>query len=295
MIRRGLPRLAACALAAMPLSGCAAALVPVVAGGVIAREGLRKGPEAARATEAVTGAPVGLAEPAASPAAAPAMQARAGEVWAVADSTALPPPSAPQAAPPTVDGADPADPYGAFTRFALATAASHAAAPERRQSALLDQATIADIAPSTLPCGSQPPAVAIDLDPGEKPFDVNDPPLPAPGLANHLASLRAAGITIAWIAGVEAAAAEQVYTVLQASGLDPDRTDRLLLLTKGLSRKQLRRDAAGRDWCVLAVAGDKRGDFDEVFDYLRDSQGTLARALETRIGSGWFLAPPPID
>ena len=45
---------------------------------------------------------------------------------------------------------------------------------------------------------------------------------------------------------------------------------------------------------VLAIAGDRKADFDEVFDYLRNPDGPVAIALEQFIGAGWFLAPPPI-
>ena len=45
---------------------------------------------------------------------------------------------------------------------------------------------------------------------------------------------------------------------------------------------------------VPAIAGDRKADFDEVFDYLRNPDGPVAIALEQFIGAGWFLAPPPI-
>ena len=98
-----------------------------------------------------------------------------------------------------------------------------------------------------------------------------------------------------WSASLPVAGAERVYTILQATGLDPQRTDRLLLLKPGQDRKQQRREAAARDWCIVAIAGDRRADFDEAFDYLRDPQGPVAQALESHFGAGWFLAPPPID
>lgn len=300
MIRTGLPRLLICAVLATLLPGCVAALVPVMAGGIVAREELRRDGPAVDATNG----PSAQTTPTATAQAAMASKAKTDEIWTVSAATALPPPAAAPVSPagPASDTqpaalpqGDPADPYGAFARFALAAALRDPSGAGGRQSALLDQSTLTEIAPALARCGKQQPAVMVDLDPGEQPFNPDDPPLPAAGLADHLASLRAAGITVAWISGLPAESAEKLYTILQATGLDPDRTDRLLLLSPSLSRKQLRRDAAGRDWCVLAVAGDKRGDFDEVFDYLRDPEGTLARALEPNIGAGWFLAPPPID
>ena len=41
------------------------------------------------------------------------------------------------------------------------------------------------------------------------------------------------------------------------------------------------------------MAGDERGDFDELFDYLRDPR--LATVYDGQLGSGWFLVPPLFD
>ena len=82
--------------------------------------------------------------------------------------------------------------------------------------------------------------------------------------------------------------------MLRATELDPDGSDAILLRRAGTERKQLVRLAAARDWCILAIAGDTRADFDELFDYLRDLDGPVARALEGNVGAGWFLTPLPI-
>lgn len=55
-------------------------------------------------------------------------------------------------------------------------------------------------------------------------------------------------------------------------GLDPERTDRLLLIREPGDRKQVRRQDAARDWCILAMAGGSKGDFEEAFDYLRSER-----------------------
>jgi hypothetical protein len=185
------------------------------------------------------------------------------------------------------------DPYAAFTRYALGKATTPGATKDRL-SALVDQTTLTDT-PKLAACADQPLAVLVDLDPGAGTFDLDNPPLPAPGLAEKLTALRSAGITVLWSAGLPVASAERLYTILSASGLDPGRTDRLLLVRDNDERKQTRRIAAARDWCILAIAGDRRSDFDEVFDFLRDPEGPVALALAPNIGAGWFLAPPPID
>ena len=57
--------------------------------------------------------------------------------------------------------------------------------------------------------------------------------------------------------------------------------------------KQTRRDDFARAYCVVAMAGDERADFDELFAYLRDP--TAALPLEKLVGQGWFIVPPPIQ
>lgn len=140
-------------------------------------------------------------------------------------------------------------------------------------------------------CGGLQPAVMIDLDPGLGLFD------PArstaePGLAAALSALRAAGVTVLWSSALQVERAEEVHAALSRAGLDPQRTDRLLLLKGAGDRKQARRLSAARNWCVVAMAGDRRGDFDEAFDYLKDPDAVIP--ADKLFGDGWFLAPAPI-
>lgn len=183
-------------------------------------------------------------------------------------------------------------PFAEFARFALSRAAAPADS-KPRPSALIDQQSLAGV-PRLTTCGDQPPAVALDLDPGDKPFDLENPPLPATGLPQVLAALRSAGITVMWVSSLPVTEAQRLYTVLRASELDPAGTDRLLLPRKIDERKQARLIASGRDWCVLAIAADRRADFDEVYEYLRDPEGWVAQALQKNIGAGWFVTPLPI-
>lgn len=292
--------LLACA-AALPLlaGGCAAALVPVVAGGLVVRQQTGGSDHDKAPVEKTGGAPA--AELASS--LAPAPEAERVPVFAPGTApraslggTGLTPAPAAPAPAPSPAAAEPAqgsDPYAAFASYAVQKAAPPPAGSPR-YSALVDQESLI-ATPRVSQCGNQPPAVIVDLDPGNAAFDLEDPPLAAPGLAQRLAAIRAGGVTVLWLASVSAVSAEKLYTVLRASGLDPQRTDRLLLLKDADDRKQQRRLRAAQDWCVIAIAGDRRSDFDEVFDYLRDPQGPIARALEPNIGAGWFLAPPPID
>jgi len=250
---------------AVVLHGCVAAAVPVAAAGIMTRDRLANGqPPKARPVRATSPTPTTPADYPFAPL-APVVPAPSGD----------------------------SGPYAEFTRFALKVAQGQAGGPY--PSAVVDQRSLGSPSPAMLACTSQPPAVVIDLDSGSSAFDLADPPLPANGLAAQLEQVRAGGVTVLWSASLPTAAAEDLYTILQATGLDPHRTDRLLLLGGKHTHKQGRRIAAARDWCIVAIAGDRRSDFDEVFDYLRNPQGPFAQALETHVGAGWFIAPPPID
>ena len=42
---------------------------------------------------------------------------------------------------------------------------------------------------------------------------------------------------------------------------------------------------------MIAIAGDRKGDIDELFDYLRDPRS--GDSLDYLLGAGWFIVPPP--
>ena len=302
---RGRLRLLALAPLALTLGGCAAAAIPILASSVIARKETTRDepkPELTPSPKPVTPIVEVLTSDYSLPAMGTQPATPPGRNLAALSAPAPAPSSAtaeliPAAAPAVPLAAAPAPTgsgsYADFARYAIA----HAVTPppgKVRRSALVDQDTITS-EPRLSECGDAPPAVAIDLDKGGKPFDLADAPFPAPGLAEELARIRAAGITVLWSATLPVDSAQRLYTVLRASGLDPDRTDRLLLIRNADERKQLRRFAASRDWCILAIAGEARGDFDELYDYLRDPDGPVATALAPTFGDGWFLVPPPID
>lgn len=282
MIRHALPLMAA--LAATQLSGCvAAAIAPLAATGALGTKAVKgknkpEQPKPQTTPEVTVGQGVS---------ATPPLLAPAPEV------------PEPAAAAPMVEAAEPQaaddssyDPYGALAAYVLAQA--EAAQPAKvRTSALLDQRSLVAV-PKMSPCTDQRGAVLIDLDPGDKAFDLNDPPTPMPGLAQHLRRIRGTGTAVVWIASLPDSDAKRLATILKATGLDPLGIDRVMLLHSRETRKQQILDRADDDWCVLAIAGDRKADFDEVFDYLRNADGPVAIALEQFIGAGWFLAPPPI-
>lgn len=301
-------------LAAAQLSGCAAAaLVPLMAGGTLtgkAVSGKAKdaspGAEKSATPVVIVGKGTSslpastISAPASAPLLTPAPAMAAPAMLAGASAPVLVEREAELPAAFSVSASDPvptdtmanASGFAAMTAFVLS--ATSAGKPDAgRKSALLDQASLVSL-PKTRTCANQRGALVIDLDPGERSFDLNDPPSPAPGLADMLRTIRGTGTAVVWIASLPDSSAKRISTILKATGLDPLGIDPVLLLRGTETRKQQILVRADADWCVLAIAGDRKADFDEVFDYLRNPDGPVAIALEQYIGNGWFLVPPPI-
>jgi hypothetical protein len=252
-------------LAVLPLlSGCVAAVaIPLVAGGVLkARDQVR----VRAATRLAKNSPQ-VSNPTVT----------------VTSLTELPPPDG-AVAP---NGSTSAT-WQPFVDYALAhaTAAKEAPGP----SALL--VTGGSMAtPQREKCLAPHPAVVIDLDEGKTTFDPAKAQAAPAGLAASLVRLREAGVVVLWISQLPAARVADVSHALAASGLDPDRRDQLLLIRNPEDRKQVLRLQANADVCIVAIAGDRRDDFDELFDYLRTPDAALGLSL--MIQTGWFLVPAP--
>lgn len=286
MIRRALPLMAA--LAATQLSGCvAAAIAPLAATGALGTKAIKGKKSGGSAVKAVPKPQVSVGQ---GISAVPPLTALA------AAPAELPPPFPPAQENPSVpvvdSSADDPDPYAAMATYVLAQAEAGRAGTQRK-SALLDQRSLVEL-PRMRACADQRGAVLIDLDPGEAVFDLDDPPAPARGLANLLRRIRGTGTAVVWLASLPDSQAKRLGQSLKATGLDPLGIDKVMLLSGRETRKQQILDRAADDWCVLAIVGDRKADFDEVFDYLRNPDGPVAIALEQFIGAGWFLAPPPI-
>ncbi len=272
-------RAALLALALLPLlGGCIAAALPVVAAGVMARDELRgrKTPEPREAEVVqVTAAPVASSE-----------AARNGTPMSVilrADEDALPP-------------TGPGD-YAPFARFA-------GDLQQRREAgeAIISAVLVRNFAierPAYVECDARPPAVIVDLDPadtGPDPQIFNGAPgkviSPSLGLTARLADLREAGIAVLWVTDHDAAMVPAIAETLRTSGVDPTGSDRIHAAPLGGGRKQERRLDLASAWCILAIAGDRRGDAEEAYDYLRSPDAALM--LDSRWEAGWFLVPPPL-
>ena len=195
---------------------------------------------------------------------------------------------------PVTRPAAPGGPTVAATLFdplvSYATSPEFEAGREARESAVLADPT--SLSPDRAKCDSGPPTVLIDLDPEGDRLAL-DQILTAPAaLGVKLAQMRAAGISIAWVTGEPSSNEAAVRMALVRSGLDMSRSDRLVLIGDPSDRKQTLRDAVAGTSCLVAIAGDTRSDFHELFDYLLNPGD--ANALQPMIGNGWFIIPTPL-
>lgn len=265
------PRLRA-ALAASVLSltlgGCIAAAIPLAAGGsILTREEGRASDRPAAATAEAE-----------APPASPASSAPAGAAQAPGTRGAE-----------ELSPAPPAGTYDALFEHAIAQAARDPADEPRHSAILAEPGTLA---PETTDCAILPPAVVLDLDPGDATRDFATL-APDPALARGLAALRQQNIAIFWISSASAGRAGTLRTRLRENRLDPAGRDGLLLMRGSQDRKQIRREELAKTHCVVAIAGDRRSDFDELFEYLKEP--AAASALDPLFGNGWFLLLPPQD
>jgi len=191
--------------------------------------------------------------------------------------------------PPDARGpAAPETPWASFFAYSL-TSRPLDGQPTTLRSAVLKPNSSLEL-PERRACSTPYPAVVIDLDGVSVPFAPEKLAMAPAAVAEGLARLRQQGIVVLWISQLPASRAAEVARALKTAGLDPQGQDQLLLVRNGDDRKQVLRDNASDDVCIVAIAGDKRGDFDELFDYLRNPDA--AAGLDTMIGQGWFLVPP---
>lgn len=242
-------------------SGCIAAVLPVAAGAALVKRH------------------AALGRPDAQPAAVAAASARSDLKVIPTSLTALPPPDAP------AGGGDPA--IAAFRGYAL-TQAEFPAGTGKRLSAILPSA--GDLRVSRAPCGNLPAAVFVDLDPGRATFDPVAPGKADATLGAALAELRTRGVRIVWFSRLGTNFAPAAREALVNGGLDPAGSDELALLPDIAERKQSLRDGIARRMCPIAMVGDERADFDELYLYLRNPDAAVG--LDAMIDRGWFLASP---
>jgi hypothetical protein len=272
---------------AMTLQGCVALALPIAAAGVIGKKEVDKARARTRAAE--------------------------NRFDVSSDDLATPPqvfvgdaPPEPIAAlpKPTGDAEDPgaitaldrlatsnvSNAYLPFALYALREAAKRGKGEAARSAVLIEQVSL--LQPQTISCGAKPMAVLIDLDvapgtPAEMDIERQN------GFATLLETLRESDIRIAWLAETDERQLQPILDLLR-EGEDPvlRDTDLMLIGLPGSYRKQERRWALAASHCVVAIAGDRKGDFDELYDYLRDQ--SYAIRLEAFTGRGWFELPHPV-
>lgn len=243
------------------LTGCVAAAIPIAVGGLITRDQIQD--RAARAAP------------------------EAGKAAVVASSPSLTPLALKELPPPDAVGATTSAVVAGFRSFALAEAEKEPVVG-RRPSVLLARAS--ELRADRALCAPGPVAVFIDLDPGRDTFDPLAPGTPDRSLAAALEELRAKDVTVVWFTRLGASFEGATRQALAAAGFDPAGTDRLVMMDGIEERKQTRRDAIAKQLCPIALVGDDRADFDELYLYLKNPDAALA--LDAMIGRGWFLASP---
>ncbi len=304
MERQRIFKLLAASGAALALQGCIAAAFPIAAGGLLA--GGAKTGEAAESNprvESNDAAQVATVAPEqTSPPPEPA-QVAVEEEAKLTSTGARDSGTFAVRAEPEVIASDPAADQSAATDSEPATAGvtlfdplyRYVASPEifgaeDRTSAMLSNAT--SLEANRVQCTDGPPTVLIDLDPKEGTLFPIDAGTASPALAEQLVQLRAQGVLIAWISNSPAERESVVRAALFRSGLDQLGRDRLLLVSAPDQRKQMLREQLAETSCIVAIAGDERSDFHELFGYLLNPSDAVG--LEPIIGEGWFLIPTPL-
>ncbi|MEP2734998.1 MAG: hypothetical protein ABJP34_01775 [Erythrobacter sp.] len=280
------------------LQGCvAAAVLPVIAGGAIATTETRNRTSDSQDTGEQSTLPE-VATKAEKPDSDPATQELSMSELAAAEIASQAQDSSEVSAtvPDQELGLEPAPSVFADMTAYVLKVVTDEKGPAAGQSALLSNPSRLDArrtkcsAPAYNPSAKRPPAVLIDLDDKNGIFD---PTVIAPtydgDAYGHLSRLREAGVTIGWMSALTAGDAGGIRKALQASGLDVEGKDELVLFRYPGDRKQTRRSEFGAAHCLIAIAGDDRSDFDELYQYLL--QPSSAATLEPLIGNGWFLLP----
>ncbi len=261
---------------ALSLSGCVALVVPVAAAGVIGKKQIDAARKRARQAELSVGdQPI--------PAAVAATEAVETEIPEPPQSD-IARETQSQIALASIQNA-----YTPFVRYALDQVGKRAQGIPIRSAVLVNQVSLVN--PETLPCANKPMAVVIDLDiapgtPAEIEIEAQS------GFGTLLQILRDTDVRVVWAGSKSQKATEPTLSALR-KGDKPALSDAdILLLRDGKFSKQEQRWILARSYCVVAVAGDRKSDFDELYDYLRNPD--YAIRLEAFMDRGWFLLPHPV-
>jgi hypothetical protein len=180
--------------------------------------------------------------------------------------------------------------YLPFARYAIEAAEKHNRAQQMPSAILIDNVSLLN--PATISCGGKPLLAILDMDiapgtPTELEIERQN------GFATILQIMRDSGIRLAWLADASEAELQPMLDLLRGGDEPVLNSDDLQLFGHNAGyRKQERRWQLARDHCVVAIAGDQRADFDELYQFLKDQD--YAIRLEAYIGRRWFLLPHPV-
>lgn len=305
--------------------GCIAAAVPVVAGGLMAKDQLLDSDGRERRASKSDG------DPQRQPGELKTAEARAamGTVTAEAGSTPqpgmLPAPNGtvpmklgqPLTAPPaTRSGTGEAAAYSLQAYQALW---NHLAAQvERRrkgaplQSVVLMPGTTLD-APRYASCENKPLAVVFDLD--ESADKAADPDAPwrrwkgdgtdavtaTPGAVEGIDAARREGVAVIFTTRRSPESAPGVTGLLDQLGFGRFEPGRTLILAgdaEAAKGDEQVRQVIAAGYCVVALVGDSLNDFSKLFETTSDAGKRQTAATETMVaplwGAGWFILPNPV-
>ncbi|MEZ5709533.1 MAG: HAD family acid phosphatase [Blastomonas sp.] len=148
------------------------------------------------------------------------------------------------------------------------------------------------------PCGDKPLGVSIDLDEqsfgnAEQAGFWNGTVVAAPGVADAVRELRDQGVRVFFLSSRPIEQWPQIQEALQAAGLGSPEPGIDLWLSgeRGNDRKDEHRRAIARHYCIIAIAGDRKGDFADLYDYLKDPNTPTVKSLDVMWDSGWFMLP----
>jgi hypothetical protein len=281
----------------MLLQGCVAALIPVAAGGVLVKSRI-DGANRARQAEASMGntaPPIVIVGDANDP----KMTAEIPAQPAIASASDTAPEALPIPELPSPDGLItgsvastklPDHPYADFAKYALAQADKRDAREIGRSAVLVEKVSLAF--PKMIECSIKPLAVIIDVD-ADRNITWDAKPYAA-SLAEVAELLRARDIRLIWFTDGTQNELPEILGPLRSGAFPAVKSDDLISFgAKKGKRKQERRWKLADDYCVVAVAGDTKSDFDELYDYLRDQ--SFAIRLDAFWNRGWFLLPPPVN
>jgi hypothetical protein len=263
-------------IAAVALQGCVAAVLPAIAAGGLAKRQIDVGKKRAREAEAE----MKVAEQAPPPP-PPIVEVLDQSTTPSAETGGM-------TATERLEKSSIRSLYLPFARHALEQAALRKQGGSPKSAVLANKVSLTN--PVAIPCGNKPMVAIIDVDiapstPAEIEIE------PQKGFGPLLQVIREADIRIAWISDMSEEQASPNLEILR-KGDEPALSDKdIMLFGHPRFRKQEQRWQLARDNCVVAIAGDRKGDFDELYDYLRDPD--YAIRLDGFINRGWFLLPPP--